>query len=244
MHVRVIIQSAGLRVQNRTLANLTVQVFIVSGKVAAGAHRSLEQQRIHFSLVLPSDSTALGWQGERHHEIVHRQQFGLLAFQPERVVRVLTTLATAVPTRAKRAPCVLTARTLPLPLQLPVVLGTAATHGRQRVPMLIAKTMPIVVNKVTSVALNRFLKCHGGSLGGIECDGQLLDHRVDQLRGVLLGRLGQFGVDQGCIDRTVPQLLLGCVASSSPAPEGVLHTRGAACGVLRVYGCPHRVKCT
>ena len=214
MHVRVIIQSAGLRVQNRTLANLTVQVFIVPGKVAAGAHRSLEQQRIHFSLVLPGDSTALGWQGERHHEIVHRQQFGLLAFQPERVVRVLTTLATAVPTRAKRAPCVLTARTLPL--QLPVVLGTAATHGRQRVPMRIAKTVPIVVDKVTSVALNRFQKCHDRSLGGIECDGQLLDHRVDQLRGVLLGRLGQFGVDQSCIDRTLSQLLLDVLQAQAP----------------------------
>ena len=96
MYVRMVIQSARLSVQHGGESDVTFQVPVLFCKIPTGTDGRIEQQRIQALLVMPGNAAALCRQSKGHHEIVHRQQFGLLALKPTTVVVMLAAMATAV----------------------------------------------------------------------------------------------------------------------------------------------------
>jgi len=105
--VRMVVEAPRLGVEHRAQADLALQVLVATGEVAAGADRAVEQQSVEQLGVVPGERAALGRQGERHQVVADRQELGLLALEPTRVVVVLTTGAAAVPAGAEHRASVL-----------------------------------------------------------------------------------------------------------------------------------------
>jgi len=75
---------------------LVSQALIVAGKLVQRLLGNLEQGVAGPSQMMPGKASQLGWQGEGHQKIVHRQQLPTLPLQPLTVGAMLTGRATAM----------------------------------------------------------------------------------------------------------------------------------------------------
>ena len=94
------------------------------------------------------------------------------------------------------------------PAELPIVLGAAAAHRRERMAVAVAEAMTVRLQERRRVALEGCRRGRARSFPRVEGDGELVDQGVDQRRGVLGGRLRQARVDQRGVDRAVTELTL------------------------------------
>jgi hypothetical protein len=85
--------------------------------------------------MLPSQLPQLRGQGEGHHEVLHRQQFVLLPFQPLGSVVMLTARATAMATRVEGA--LVMSTTLAIQTHLATVGCAALLDGTYRMMLFL-----------------------------------------------------------------------------------------------------------
>ena len=146
MDMRVIIQSARVRMQHGNDAGRALKLLVV---LAEGAHRlpaTAHQQLIDDLLVRESQRPEFGGQGERHQEILGRHLLLHLAFQPLLTLMVLAMRAVAVAAGMRYQRLMFAFGAFDLHLQ--TRLRAAMRHRRQGAQVVKRQFVPVLRQEV------------------------------------------------------------------------------------------------
>jgi soluble P-type ATPase len=98
MNMGVVIEATIMSVQNRGHADLDTKVFGIQAKVFECARSTSKEKAVKDALAIPGKKSQLIRKGKGCHEVLNRQELGLLTIQPEGGFMILTLRAASVPT--------------------------------------------------------------------------------------------------------------------------------------------------
>lgn len=125
------------------------------------------EDSVHPALMTPGQGSELPRQGECHHEILDRQQFGALSVQPLTGLMVLALRTTSVPTGARLSPIQITARAMPM--DMAGIGGAATLDGADGPAVAGQESIPVTGFQLRQIAFEQSGERHGDILPRPTC---------------------------------------------------------------------------
>jgi hypothetical protein len=120
------------------------------------------ENSVHGALMAPDQWPELTRQGKGHHEILDRQQFGLLSVQPLAGLVVLALRATSVPARPGLSPVEVTVMTMPQ--DFAGIIGAATLDGADGPAVAGQELVAVACFQLREVTFDQGGECHGDTL--------------------------------------------------------------------------------